>query len=652
MPKKPAEPIPYQDLLYKYGLLQQLMDLAPDVIYFKDRQGKFLLVNQAHAKGLRLKPEQVVGKTDFDIHPKERAALMAKDDEYVMSHGKPIIDKVERSTRADGIDNYVSTTKIPRYDDKGNCIGLVGITRDITHRMQLENVRVERDKFKKQLRALEEINRVKSEFISIVSHELKTPLAIAKEGISIILDGIKGPVSDEQRRVLESAYGNTERLKKIIEELLDISRIEKGKMKLQYSLADLNCLIRELVEYYKKVAQDKGIEFACDVPQVEANIFIDPERTAQIISNLLDNAFKFTEEGGRIEVELKIIGDEARVGVIDAGVGITKQHLEKIFERFMQVDDAAKGKNKGVGLGLSIIKELVNLHGGQIWAESRPGIGSKFYFTLPRFYTSHTLDKELRNRINGLLDGGLALHLVNLLIMNFKELTKTREALKDSLSGGLNNVVGEVLKSSFSQGEEKQQVLTTPFQEEECRIVCPDTDDKTMDNFCLRLKNAISGYFKENKLENIFVNTRVSGFPKEKARPEPAVQAENVFMRRVHIGLERRRFERFAYSAPIDLSFPADGTGAGQTIDISEGGLCILAKNKLRTDSRMTLRMSLPTQKHPLSLTGRVVRIREIEEPGAKEIKSYKGGIEFLNLNKEDKAVISEFIRSMKIKDK
>src|SRR3989338_4894061 len=130
----------YKELSYKYKLFTDLMKYSTDVIYFKDAKARLVMVNQAHAKGLGLKPEQVAGKTDFDIFPKERAQNMLVDDMQVIKTGKPIIDKVERATRADGVDNYVSTTKIPRYDEEGKVIGLIGITRDITRRMQLERL--------------------------------------------------------------------------------------------------------------------------------------------------------------------------------------------------------------------------------------------------------------------------------------------------------------------------------------------------------------------------------------------------------------------------------------------------------------------------------------------------------------------------------
>ena len=203
--KKAKERISYKNLLGKYKLLSEFIDSVPDVIYLKDKNGKLILVNQAHAKGLNLKPEEVVGKTDFDIFPKKRAQKMFEDDMQVIKFGKPIIDKVERATRADGVDNYVTTTKIPRYDAKGRIVGLIGVTRDITHRMQLESVMQEKAQIMKRLQYLEELDKIKSSFISTVSHELRTPLAIAKEAVLLVFDKLAGPTTNKQDQLLTKA---------------------------------------------------------------------------------------------------------------------------------------------------------------------------------------------------------------------------------------------------------------------------------------------------------------------------------------------------------------------------------------------------------------------------------------------------------------
>ena len=248
--RKSAATLLNRDLLSRSRLLMDFLEHIPDVIYFKDRKGRLILVNRAHAKGLGLKPEEVVGKTDFDIFPRKRAERMAQDDQYVMRTGKPIIDKIERATRADGVDNYVSTTKIPRFDGKGKIIGLIGITRDVTKRMRFEHVREEKLRIQKKLEILEELNNMKSEFVSAVSHELRTPLAIIKQLVLLIYDETIGPISDKQKEVLVKVRHNIERLKLIIDQLLDMSRLERKRLILHYSLVNLSDLLTESQDFF------------------------------------------------------------------------------------------------------------------------------------------------------------------------------------------------------------------------------------------------------------------------------------------------------------------------------------------------------------------------------------------------------------------
>ncbi|MFH0732614.1 MAG: PAS domain-containing sensor histidine kinase [Candidatus Omnitrophota bacterium] len=379
IPKKPNQ----KNLSSKYELLSGLMDWIPDVIYFKDKKGTLVMVNKAHARGLGLSPEEVAGKTDFDFFPKEKAVLMAKDDNYVMRTGRAIIDKIERATSPAGIDNYVSTTKIPRYDENGNIAGIIGITRDITHRMQLERLKEDKALIQKKLQVLQELDNMKSEFVSIVSHELRTPLAIMKEAMSLVLDGIAGPVNEKQKKLLATARNNGDRLNKVVDDLLDVSRIEKGKLLLRKSRADLNNLLMESSRFYKGLAQENSIRLEYSLPKKKIYAFIDPDRINQVFSNLITNAIKFTEQNGEIKVKLETIKSNAIITVTDTGIGLSEQDIAVLFDKFVQVTKTPAQKRKGLGLGLYISKQLVEKHGGKINVESKPGVGSKFYFTLP-----------------------------------------------------------------------------------------------------------------------------------------------------------------------------------------------------------------------------------------------------------------------------
>lgn len=630
----------YKDLANKYKLLSYFMDHMPDVIYFKDKKGRLIMVNKAHAKGLGLKPEEVVGKTDFDFFPKKRAEMMAKDDMYVLKTGKPIIDKIERATRADGVDNYVSTTKIPRYDDKGKIIGLIGITRDITRRMHFERVKEEKVRIEKRLEALEELNKLKSEFISTVSHELRTPLSIIKQLVMLVFNETTGPINEKQRETLKRARGNIERLKNIIDELLDISRIERDRFRLHYSLVNINELLRDSSDFFKKLAQDKGISLNYYLPKKHVNLFMDVERVNQVISNLIDNAIKFTEQGGKIKVEVKLLEAKVRMGVIDAGIGIAKSDLPKLFNKFAQVSKIARVERKGVGLGLSIAKELVERHGGEIWVESKLGVGSKFYFTLPRFYTVSVLDKHIKDRINNFLDKGISVQFINLVIVNYREFKERVKVEPRSLFKDLKEIVDITFKEVCRPDIEEPQIIQTDIRNGKCSIIFPKATKKKATEVAKLLKDKIKRYFIKNKIQDVFIALGVLSYPK-KVHPYTAkLLPVSLSIKEIYIGPEIRRFERIPYKADIKVLLPENKTEVTQTVNISEGGICFVSKRSLATDSQMKIWLELPKNKKTIHVKARVAWIKEIERLPGKAVNKHKVGLEFINLKDKDRKIL------------
>jgi len=654
--------------IMKYELLTQLIDNIPDVIYFKDKKGKLILVNKAHAQGLGLKPQDVVGKTDFDIFSKSRAAIMAKDDAQVMRTGKPIIDKIERATRADGVDNYVSTTKIPRYDAKGNIIGIMGITRDITSRIQLERLREEREQILKRLRVLEEMTKMKSEFLSVVSHELNTPLIVVKEALMLIIDGIAGAVNKKQKHLLLRAAANIERLKRMIDDLLDMSRLEKHKLVLHYSLVNFNDLLMSSADFFIKWAHEKNITLRYQLPPKEINIFVDPERVSQIISNLINNAIKFTEQHGRITVQVDILESKIRVGVFDTGIGIAAKDLSKLFRKFSQVSLDPTAKKGGVGLGLSIVKELVEKHGGEVWVESKPGVGSKFYFTLPRFYTTKKLDRQVRNRINKLLDKRISLYLINILIINFKEFKKRITVRPRQLFGDLKRFILETIDEFAVADRERPEVILEGYQRGEWSILFPEIKEGEAVSICNSLRRKIEQYFAHYKVRGVFINLGVMSYFQKSHVPTTRHLLTNLYVKRISIGSEVRKHERISYRANIDVIFPdrqiqpsqAMDISAGgisftlerpfaETVDISAGGISFQVAEPLSTDAEVEVVLKPPQARAYLRLHGRVAWIKNIEEAEEGRIKRYyKVGVEFSRLSDNQKKQVNRLIQSIK----
>ena len=248
-------------------------------------------------------------------------------------------------------------------------------------------------------RKLQELDRAKSDFLLNVSHELRTPLTAIKGSVDNLLDGITGHLSEPQRRYLIRIEANADRLVRLINDLLDLARIEEGRVRVTPTLFSLAGLAGELLDSLRPVAGGKGLELRLTGRQDPLLVHADRDKVGQVLMNLIGNAIKFTPSGGSVEVELTGEEEElAAVRITDTGDGIPPEELPRIFDKFYQVQLGLGAKVKGTGLGLSIAKGLVELQGGRIWAESQVGHGSTFFFTLPRRPPAQLRD-------TGLLDG-------------------------------------------------------------------------------------------------------------------------------------------------------------------------------------------------------------------------------------------------------
>jgi signal transduction histidine kinase len=232
-------------------------------------------------------------------------------------------------------------------------------------------------------RRLQELDKLKSEFVSTVSHELRTPMTSIKGYVDNILDGLTGALTERQSYYLNRVKSNVERLTRMINELLDLSTIEAGRVELQLGDVRLRELITDVVEGFQGMAQQKRLTLRTQQPDEHAAIRGDRDKLHQVLTNLVHNAIKFTPTGGEVRVESKVRDDGyLLIEVIDTGCGISPHELDKVFEKFYRGESGSPDDSRW-GLGLAIAKSLVKLHGGRIWAESTPGQGSRFYFTVP-----------------------------------------------------------------------------------------------------------------------------------------------------------------------------------------------------------------------------------------------------------------------------
>ncbi len=257
-----------------------------------------------------------------------------------------------------------------------------GCTRLFWYRAQL----LER----KESARLKELLSLKDEYVAKVSHELRTPLTAIKEGISLVLDGSLGTVNDEQRDFLKTADEGIERLAELINNILDLAKIEAGRLRLVRKKLELGAVVNSLLNSYRMVAGSRRVEFnQVPVPDV----FADPNRIMQVVGNLFSNAVKFTPPEGSIRVSICQEGDHVAVSVADTGSGIAPEDVSKLFQKFSQVG-GGQTRLRGTGLGLALCKELIELHGGLISVRSELGRGSLFTFKLPVFTPKLALEES------------------------------------------------------------------------------------------------------------------------------------------------------------------------------------------------------------------------------------------------------------------
>lgn len=252
------------------------------------------------------------------------------------------------------------------------------------NKLLVKFLQAQNDQFKELNEKLKSMYEVQKDFSSTVSHELRTPLASIKAAIDIVMSETPGALTDDQKKFLNKAKTNVDRLNRLISDILDLSKLEAGKAPLELAARNINEIIEEVVDTQNPVAQKKNIYLKMELDQNMIPMQLDCDRLVQVLSNLINNAIKFTNEGGiTIKSEANISDNNIKVSVCDTGPGISQEDMSKLFNKFQQLGDPSTRQTGGTGLGLVICKEIVELHNGKIAIESKIGEGSNFYFILP-----------------------------------------------------------------------------------------------------------------------------------------------------------------------------------------------------------------------------------------------------------------------------
>ncbi|MBC8195942.1 MAG: CHASE domain-containing protein [Acidimicrobiia bacterium] len=349
------------------GELGQLIDTAVDGIITIDEAGIILSFNLAAETIFGYMADEVIGKNVSILMPEpDHTAHDAYLNRYLESGRPHILGRGREVTalRKNG-DQFPMDLAVNEYQREDRRI-FTGIVRDITDRRQVE--------------------RMKDEFVSTVSHELRTPLTSLRGSLGLMTLDVMGTVSDQGRQMLDIAVSNTDRLIRLINEILDVERMTSGEMPMDRIAADSALIVAAAVDEARGVAEVAGITVVGS--DLSIGVWADPDRIVQTLSNLIGNAVKFSPAGTEVLVSMEGGDGKVTFSVSDQGRGIEPENLESIFERFHQIDSSDTREMAGTGLGLAICRLIVEQHGGRIWAESVLGEGSTFFFTLPMDDTS------------------------------------------------------------------------------------------------------------------------------------------------------------------------------------------------------------------------------------------------------------------------
>jgi PAS domain S-box-containing protein len=376
-----------RELEVQRGLTWRIIDNAPIGMAFLDQNLIIRYFNQTFARLLGVKVEDVLDHyvsaacSKHDLKEVEEIYLP------VVRHGAVHVEtEVEyRLKDENGIERttYWDFKRVPVREPDGRISGAFVTAIDVSDRIRNERLQRER------IETLEQVDRYKDQFLGILSHELRTPINGIMGFASVLADGLAGELNAQQHRYLGKILDSSDTLLGLVNDLLDMSRVQAGKFALSLQTVEIAPVIRNALALLVPEAIQKGHSLINLVPTALPSLRADPVRVSQMVSNLVSNAIKFTPEGGTITVKACVDEKVLRVEVTDTGIGVAPEHHADIFQAFTQVDMSSTRTRGGVGLGLPIVKGLAEAHGGQVGVESAgEGKGSTFWFTLPLTLTA------------------------------------------------------------------------------------------------------------------------------------------------------------------------------------------------------------------------------------------------------------------------
>ncbi len=361
--------------------LRMVIDALPAVVTYIDRDTRYRFFNRTLCEWFGLDPDSVRGRTALEIMG-ERAYEAVRPMMELAFAGQHVNFEAELPYRHGGA-RAVEVRYVPDIRSDGTVEGYIALVDDITERKRAETaLRQSEERFRVLAESLNEVDKRKDEFLATLAHELRNPLAPIRNSLHVLR--LAGGDPAVQEEVVEMMDRQANHLVRLVDDLLEVSRVSRGKIELRKEPVELAAVVRSAIESSRPLIEAAGHRLAVSLPSEPLTLAIDPVRITQVIANLLNNAAKFTAEGGQIWLTARREGSGVVISVRDDGVGIPADMLEKVFEMFMQVDPSPGRAHGGLGIGLTLIERLVQMHGGTVEARSGgPGQGSEFLVRLP-----------------------------------------------------------------------------------------------------------------------------------------------------------------------------------------------------------------------------------------------------------------------------
>ena len=381
-----------------------VIDVMIDGVTITDMQGRVIDANRAVVEQFGYEREEIIGETPGELFIVEKESPRFFEAIKFLLSGEPIEASDYLCKRKDGMEFPVSVSLSLLRDTEGEPYAIVAVSRDITERKrmeqeiqgkneqldaqneelqsQAEELMAQQHELMEKSREVEEANRLKSEFLAHMSHELRTPLNAIIGFSELMLDKVPGKINEEQRQCLDDILESGKHLLHLVNDVLDLSKIESGKVEFKMENIALPEVIEPLARTMMPILTSRKQSLEVEIEEGIPPVYADEAKLEQVLLNLLDNSSKFTPNGGKLKIEAMRENGWCQVTVIDNGIGIKKEDQKRIFEPFSQLDNPLSRKS-GAGLGLALVNQIVKRYGGQIWVESKYRKGSRFTFTLP-----------------------------------------------------------------------------------------------------------------------------------------------------------------------------------------------------------------------------------------------------------------------------